>query len=87
MRRDERNHPVRYRWPFTQRWYSLCSRHYVHDDSCDLCRAGQFHSDTVLAFSGFMWRRFPRFWGWWSNLPFVKWRTARFLRKHFPNLR
>lgn len=71
--------------PVRQDWYSLCSAHMEHDETCDLCKTGLWHSRINMAVSSFVGRHAYWLWYWWHNRQNS--RTRRFLKSHFPNLR
>lgn len=58
---------VRGRGLFREEWYSCCSMHSVHDETCSRCRVGSWENVWKVLFSGFVFRRLPKLWVWWMN--------------------
>ena len=48
-------------------WYSISSRHSVHDNNCDMCKTGSWHNDHKLAVEGWIHDHFYWFWHFWIN--------------------
>jgi hypothetical protein len=48
-------------------WYSICSRHGVHDNNCDMCNTGSWQNDCKGAVSGWFYKHFTKLWVWWVN--------------------
>lgn len=50
-----------------KRWFSICSMHRIHDDNCNMCRAGHWTNVWAYHIEGFVYDWFPNFWSWWVN--------------------
>ena len=50
-----------------QRWYSICSRHMIHDNNCNICNTGSWENVWMLAISGWFYKHFTKLWVWWVN--------------------
>lgn len=74
------------RWgPFRQEWYSICSRHCEHNETCRLCRTGHWVNAWKHAIgAAFFWCS-PPLWRLWANRPWSPQR--RFLEETFPGLK
>lgn len=66
-------------------WYSICSRHRDHLETCRLCLTGQWKRRASVWASGVFHRAFPRLWRWWVNRPGGL--DRKFLETVFPGLR
>ena len=78
-----------------RRWYSICSAHQGRVDNCDLCDCGRWSFEPYRLFSGFMWKKAPKFWRWWQNRRWKKRHWLKSFRSYktgkrvtpFPNLK
>lgn len=82
---ERQRQPRRGRFPFRRTWYSICSMHYYHDESCDLCKTGDWSNDVRHWLGGRVFRYCPRLWRWWVNRPSSSARKR--LKEWFPNLK
>lgn len=74
------------RWgPFRQEWYSICSKHSQHKESCHMCQAGQWINVWKHHIGAAFFRVSPTLWRLWANRPWSP--TRRFLEATFPGLR
>lgn len=48
-------------------WFSICSKHYIYEDSCNLCRTGFWKNAIKYKTESFIYYLFPRLWRWWVN--------------------
>lgn len=62
------------------RWYSICSRHYKYDKSCDLCNTGGWIFIPGLWLSKILYKITPNLWGKFYN-------TKKSKRKFLNNFR
>lgn len=53
--------------PWKQTWFSICSMHYYHDDTCNMCTIGSWYNDYRHFVSSLIFKVAPKFWIWWVN--------------------
>jgi len=53
--------------PFRYDWFSICSKHYRHDELCELCQCGSWINHWKWLFGHFVFKRNPDLWRWWVN--------------------
>jgi len=70
--------PARGIWLFREHFYSICSRHAIHDPDCDLCTTGHWHRDVSTSLSQRVFKLFPDLWRKWANRPAAKEKFLRF---------
>lgn len=64
----DRRMRTRYWGPFKQRFYSVCSVHFVRQDSCRMCNAGTWRSEFMLTcVSQPMFKYLPSLWFFVNN--------------------
>lgn len=52
---------------FKEVWFSICSMHYHHDQTCDLCNSGRWVNVIRYKLSSLVYKISPKFWRWWVN--------------------
>jgi len=48
-------------------WFSICSRHFIYDENCDLCKKGCWRNAYNYKLSSIFYKIFPRLWCWAVN--------------------
>jgi hypothetical protein len=52
---------------FVQDWYSICSAHYIYDETCHNCNTGEWYNRWIAYTNKFVFWLSPSFWCWWVN--------------------
>ena len=48
-------------------WFSICSRHAIHDENCNMCNVGHWQNAIRHKVSSLIYELFPSMWRWWVN--------------------
>ena len=48
-------------------WYSICSRHAVHNNNCNMCNTGSWQNNWINAISGWFHDNIYWLWYFWVN--------------------
>jgi len=67
--------------PWRYEWYSICSKHYHHKDTCNLCQAGSWVNVYEHAITSYICKADYPLWLWWVNDS--KYPKLMVLIKHF----
>ena len=48
-------------------WFSICSRHAIHDENCNMCNTGSWQNAIKYKVSSLRYNLFPSLWRWMVN--------------------
>ena len=48
-------------------WFSICSRHAIYDENCNMCNTGSWQNTIKYKVSSLIYDLFPSLWRWWVN--------------------
>jgi hypothetical protein len=48
-------------------WFSICSRHAIHDENCNMCNTGSWNNAIKYKVGSLIYDLFPSLWRWWVN--------------------
>ncbi len=68
------------RFLFKEQWYSICSMHFAHNETCTLCNTGHWRNVFVGKITSFVYKVAPSVWRFWANFSFKKKLGMRFDR-------
>jgi hypothetical protein len=43
-------------------WFSICSKHVIHDENCDMCNIGRWQNAIKYKFNSIIYDLFPLLW-------------------------
>jgi hypothetical protein len=68
LEENNTNKTKRYFFPFTQKYYSMCSKHMsLRTKDCHMCRVGSWNSVVKMWFDAKIFEHFPRLWFFLKN--------------------
>lgn len=48
-------------------WYSICSMHREHDETCNICKSGTWENNWLVVIDGFIHDHCYKLWYWNAN--------------------